>query len=223
MSDTTIGNDDTDTSTNEDQSSAQKTYTQEEVNAMMAKTKGNLAKKYERQYADLGDVDELRALKTEAEKRRQDEQIKRGQFEETLKELASKKDAEIQKRDAMIAEFKLNTPLLETAAKFRAVKPEQVRDLLKHNVRLNSDGEPEVIDATGKVRYSDKGAALSVADLVQSFLNDNPHFVSATPATTNTKSSHNAELNKVDIAKLDMGNPAHREIYKKYRAEHGIA
>lgn len=222
MSEQNIGSEDTDTSTNDSQESS-RTYTQDEVNAMMAKAKGNLAKKYERQYADLGDPDELRALKTEAEKRKTEEQLKRGEFEKTLQELASKKDEEIKKRDQLIAQFKVDTPLLEEASKFRAVKPEQVKSLLKSNVRLNQDGDVEVIDNTGKVRYSDKGTALSVQDLVQEFLNQNPHFVQATPATTNTKSSHTMTVNKIDPSKLDMKNPEHRELYKQYRKDNGIA
>ncbi len=224
MSDNTLVNENTDLSTENDQATAQKTYTQKEVDDMAARLKASVAKKFEKQYGDLGDPEELRALKADAEKRKTEEQLKRGEFEKTLQELASKKDAEIQKRDAMIAEFKLNTPLLETAAKFRAVKPEQVRDLLKHNVRLNEDGEVEVTDNTGKVRYSDSGTPLTVADLVQSFLNDNPHFVQPTPATTNSKSNVNVEVGKpIDITKLNMKDPKDREIYKKYRKEHGIA
>lgn len=200
-----------------------KTYTQEEVNNMMARVKGSIAKKYEKQYADLGDPEELRSLKSEAEKRRTEEQLKRGEFEKTLQELASKKDAEIAMKDAVIKDFKLNTPLLETAAKFRAVKPEQVRDLLRNNVRLDETGEPVVVDTQGKVKYSDKGTPITVQDLVQSFLNENPHFVQPTPTTTVTKSSHTANQSKIDVSKLNMRDPEHREIYKQYRKDNGLA
>jgi hypothetical protein len=223
MTDNTLANEATDSSTETNQAGeSSRTFTQEEVNALLAKTKGNLAKKYEKQYEDLGDPAELRALKADAEKRRTEDQVKRGEFETILKDLASKKDAEIAKRDALIAAYKVDTPLLEEAARYRAVKPDQVKALLKNNVRLNGDGEVEILDTTGKVRYSDKGTALSVADLVQEFLNSNPHFVAPTPTTSNTKSSLSANMNKLDISKLDMTKPEHREIYAKYRKEHGI-
>jgi ribonucleotide reductase alpha subunit len=223
MSDNTLVNEATDTSTNEDQAgNTAKTFTQDEVNAMIARAKGSVAKKYEKQYEDLGDPNELRSLKAEADKRKTEDQLKRGEFEKTLQELASKKDAEIAKRDALIAAYKVDTPLLEEASKFRAVKPEQVKALLKNNVRLNVDGEVEIVDTTGKVRYSDKGTPLAVSDLVQEFLNQNPHFVQSTPTTTNTKSSLSANMTKLDITKLDMTKPEHREIYSKYRKEHGI-
>lgn len=223
MSDQNIGNEDTGASDTTNQATATKTYTQDEVNDMMARMKGTIAKKFEKKYEDLGDPEELRALKSEAEQRRQAEQLKRGEFEKTLQELASKKDAEIRKRDEIIAAFKVDTPLLEEAAKFKAHKPEQVRALLKNNVRLNAEGEVEVVDATGKTRYSDKGTALSVTDLVQEFLNSNPHFVSPTPATTNAKSSHVADQKKTDITKLDMSKPSDRAVYAEYRKTVGLA
>ena len=222
MSDNTLVNEGTDTSDNTSQV-AEKTYTQKEVDDLAARLKASVAKKYEKNFADV-DVEEYRSLKSEAEKRRTEEQLKRGEFEKTLQELAAKKDAEIQRRDSIIREYKIDVPLTNAAAKFRAVNAEQVKALLKQNTRLNNEGEVEVVDAAGKVRYSDKGTALSVDDLVKEFLDSNPHFVQPTPATTNTRSSHVAEgSGKVDITKLDMKNPEHRKIYAEYRKSHGIA
>jgi ribonucleotide reductase alpha subunit len=185
--------------------------------------KGSLEKKLLKPYADLGDPEELRTLRTEAEKRAQEQQLKRGEFEKTLQEMAAKKDAEIFKRDSIIKEYKVNTPLLSAAANYKAVAPEQVKALLANQVRLNDDGEVEVVDAKGSVRYTDKGAPLGVEDLVREFLDSNPHFKSATPATTNTKSNFSGGPGKVDINKLDMKNPDHRKIYAQHRKELGIA
>ena len=109
------------------QAQAAKTFTQDEVNAILARTKTQLEKKYASKYEDLGDPEELRTIKTEWEKRQQEQQIKRGQFDEAIKELAAKKDQEIQKRDSVIKEYKINTPLLSAAAQFRAVNAEQVK------------------------------------------------------------------------------------------------
>ena len=193
-----------------------KTYTQEEFDRHMAGMKSAIAKKYEKQlsiYNELGDLDSLKQLKTEAEKRQTEQQLKRGEFEKTLQEKAAKWESEIQKRDSVIKEYKVNTPLLSAAANMRAVAPEQVKALLSNNVRLNADGEVEVVDSKGSVRYNDKGVPLAVDDLVREFLDLNPHFVQPTPATTNTKSSHIADGNKVDLSKLDMRNPEHRKIY----------
>ena len=57
-----------------------KTYSQEEVDNMMARMKGTLQKKLLKPYEDLGDPEELRQLRSEAEKRAQEQQIKRGEF-----------------------------------------------------------------------------------------------------------------------------------------------
>lgn len=226
MSENTLVNDTvTDTTgATENQAQAAKTYTQEEVDNMMARMKGSLQKKLLKPYEDLGDPDELRQLREEAQKRQTEQQIKRGEFEKTLSELAAKKDAEISKRDSIIKEYKVNSPLLSAAAKYRAVNAEQVKQLLASNVRLNGEGEVEVVGQDGSVRYSDSGAPLAVEDLVREFLDSNPHFVSAAPSTTNTKSNvSNGSPGKLDITKLDMKNPEHRKIYAEYRKSAGIA
>jgi hypothetical protein len=198
----------------ENQAPATKTYSQEEVDNMMARMKGSLQKKLLKPYEDLGDVEELRTIKTEFERKQQAEQIKRGEFEKTLQDLAAKKDSEIQKRDSIIKEYKVNVPLLSAAAKFNAVNAEQVKALLSQNVRLNSDGEVEVVDTKGSVRYNDAGEALAVDDLVREFLDSNPHFRASGPTTTNTKSNvSSVSPGKIDISKLDMKNPEHRKLY----------
>ena len=124
----------------------------------------------------------------------------------------------------MIKEYKVNTPLLSAAAQYRAVNAEQVKALLSQNVRLNQEGEVEVVGNDGAVRYNDAGAPLGVNDLVREFLDSNPHFVQTSPSTTNSKSSvTNQSPGKLDISKLDMKNPEHRELYREYRKQNGIA
>lgn len=208
----------------EQQAQATKTFTQEEVNAILARTKSQLERKFASKYEDLGDPEELRTIKSDWEKRQQEQQIKRGEFEKTLQELAAKKDAEIQKRDAMIKEYRVNMPLLSAAAQYRAVNAEQVKALLSNQVRLNIEGEVEVVAQDGSVRYNNSGQPVLVEDLVREFLDSNPHFVQAAPATTNARSSiSNQAPSKIDITKLDMKNPDDREIYRQYRKQAGIA
>jgi hypothetical protein len=198
----------------ENQAQETRSYTQDEVDNMMARMRGSLEKKLLKPYEGLGDPTELKQLKTAEEQRRQEEQLKRGEFEKTLQELASKKDSEIQKRDSIIKEYKVNTPLLNTAAKYKSVNPEQVQNLLARNVRLNEDGDVEVVDNTGAVRYNDSGAPVGVDDLVREFLDANPHFVQPTPATSNTKSSQGSNaVDGFDLSKMDLSNPEHRKLY----------
>ena len=74
------------------------------------------------------------------------------------------------------------------------------------------------------MRYTDKGAPLAVDDLVREFLDSNPHFVSAAPATTNSQSNVGGRGNKpLNVANLDMKNPEHRKVYAEYRKTRGIA
>jgi hypothetical protein len=196
-----------------------KTYTQEEFDRHMAGLKKSLASKYERQYSELGDLDELRQMKSEAEQRRQEEQIKRGEFEKTLQELAQKKDDEIRKRDAVITEYKVNSPLLDAAARYRAVAPEQVKALLGTQVRLGESGEVEVLATDGSVRYDDSGVPVTVDTLVKEFLDTNPHFVQPGVATTNTRSqvTPTSAKSDFDLASLDLTKPEHRKLYQEAR------
>lgn len=202
----------------------QRVYSQQEFDDAMAKMKAAVQKKATKPYEDLGDIEELRRIKQEVERKQQEEQVKRGEFEKILQDLASKKDAEIARRDRVIEEYRVDTPLVATAAQYRSVNPEQVKTLLKNQVRLNGDGEVEVIDRTGQVRYADNGTPMAVQDLVREFLEANPHFVQPTPATTNSRSSIAAPTpGKVDLTKLDMKNPEDRKLYAEYRKANGIA
>lgn len=227
MSDNTLANDMATDAAGEtaNQAPAEKTFTQEEVNAILARNKSLLEKKFQSKYEDLGDPEELRQLKLEAEQKRQAEQLKRGEFEKTLQDLAAKKDAEIAKRDSIIKEYKINTPLISAAAKYNAVNVEQVKALLSTNIRLGDSGEVEVVDSKGSVRYNDKGEPIGVEDLVKEFLDTNPHFKIANPTTTTTKSNIGSApgAKKIDLSKLDMRNPEHRAAYKEYRKSMGLA
>lgn len=203
----------------ENQEQADKTYTQAEFDRHMAGLKKSLASKYERQYAELGDPEELRQLKAEAEQRRTEEQLKRGEFEKTLQEKMAAKDEEIRKRDQVITEYKVNSPLLDAAARYRAVAPEQVRELLKHSVRLGDSGEVEVLAQDGSVRYDDSGKPVQVDALVKEFLDSNPHFVQPGAATTNTRSqvAPTSAKSDFDLGSLDLTKPEHRKLYKEAR------
>jgi len=210
------------TDTSESQEEA-KTFSQEEVNNMMSKQKANLTRKLTASYVELGSVDELQQLKDDAEQRKQAEQIKRGEFEQTLQDLANKKDEQLSKKDDIIKGYKINTPLINAAATMNAVNPDQVKQLLKDQMRLNDEGEVEVTK-DGKVRYQDDGIKFSVENLVTEFLNNNPHFVKPTNATTHTQTNTGTTINEVeDFTKLDMKDPKVRARYSKFRKDKKIA
>lgn len=203
---------------NSQATSSEKTYTQREVDDMIARMKNTVVKKALKPYEDLGDPEELRTIKQSWAQKQQEEALNRGEFEKILKDMASKKDAEIQKRDSMIREFKVEQPLVSLAAQYRSVNPEQVKALLKPYVRLNDEGEVEVLDSKGSVRYDDDGTVLSVEKYVKEFLDANPHFVGATPATTHTNSNVGRSVPEpLDLKKLDLTRPDHRKLYAEAR------
>lgn len=209
---------DTDTAT-ETNNQVERTYSQKEVDDLMARTKSAVQKKALKPYEDLGDPDTIRGVLSQHQQREQEQALKRGEFDKIMESFASKKDAEISKRDAIIREFKVEQPLVNLAAQYRSVNPEQVKQLLKPNLRLNEDGEVEVIDSkTGSVRYDDSGTPLSVDKYVKEFLDANPHFTSATPATTNTQGNVNKTTGgPIDLKSLDLNRADHRKIYAEAR------
>lgn len=214
MSDNTLANEDTGSSTNNNQA-VEKTYTQKDLDDMAAKVKNSVARKYEKLFEELGDPDELRAIKSDFEKRKHEEQKKRGEFDKIISELAERKDQEIRKRDEIIRNYSIDVPLVNAAAQFRSVNPDQVKQLLKPHLRLNENGEVEVLDDKGTVKYNDKGSPYKVDDLVRDFLNNNPHFVQPTPSTTNGRSNIGQGPEKLDISKLNMKDPNQRKMYKE--------
>jgi hypothetical protein len=192
-----------------------KTYSQQEFDNHMAGLKKSLTAKFEKQLGELGDLDELKQLKANAEAAKQEEAIKRGEFEKILQEMAAKKDGEILKRDKIIEEYKVNTPLLNAAAKYKSVSPEQVQNLLRQRVRLGESGDAEVLDESGAVRYDDSGNQMRVDDFVKEWLDQNPHFVQPGNSTTNTKSAvAGATPQEFNLASLDLTRPEHRQAYK---------
>lgn len=205
----------TDTQTNQ----AGRTYTQEEFDNHMAGLKRSLQNKYEKAYSDLGDIEELRQMKQQAEALKEQEAIRKGEFEKVLKEKTAKWQSELEATRNELKEYKVNTPLVEAAAKYKAVAPQQVKQLLSNRVRINEKGSVEVLDENGTTLYDDSGNSYSVDRLVKEFLDANPHFITAGASTTNTRSSvAPAQKNgSFDINQLDLTRAEHRKIYKEAR------
>mgnify|MGYP003654118959 CR=1 FL=1 len=225
MTDQNIGTDgDTDNTTTTNNDQAETTYSQKEVDDMMARTKTSVTRKLNKQYEDLGDIDSLRTLVTDAETRQHDADIAKGDFDKILKDVVQKKDEKITSLENTVRGYTVNSPLLNAAATHRSINPEQVRSLLADKVKLDTEGVVQVIDGNNVARYNDSGAPLTVDELVVEFLDTNPHFVQPTRSTTNTNSSNDStSIDQLDVSKLDMKDPKHRAKYAKYRKEHGLA
>ena len=191
---------------------------QEEVNRIVAERVERERKKFERRYADI-DVDRYQQLTEAEEARRVEEQKKRGEFEEILKSTVSKKDSVIENLQKELHNIKVDGAMLNIASKHKAINPEQVVSLVKNQVRMSETGEVEVVDPqTGTIRYNDSGDPLSMDELVEDFLQNNPHFVTATPRGSGTTSNtRDSSVKKLDVTQLDMKNPEHKRLYAEYR------
>tara|TARA_R110000868_G_scaffold243034_1_gene498729 strand:- start:187 stop:882 length:696 start_codon:yes stop_codon:yes gene_type:complete len=207
-------------STNESRS-----LSQDEVNRIVAERVERERKKFERRFADV-DMERYQKLTEADEARKVEDQKKRGEFDNILKETVSKKNSVIQNLQKELHTIKIDGAMLNLASKRRAINPEQVVNLVKDSVRMNETGDVEVIDTkTNTVRYTEKGDPMGMDDLVAEFLNANPHFLSATAKGSGTKGNvrDNNTNAPLDITKLDFKNPDHRKLYAEYRKTSGLA
>ena len=194
------------------------TFTQDEVNNIVER---RLAKERGSMYKKLG-VDDLdiavTAVKTQKDLEEK-QRIQKGEFEEILKTRTQEHQKEKSQLENQLKDIKINKSLLSSASKNKAINPDQVVELLKENIKLNETGNVEILDKNGLARYNKLGELLSTDELVQEFLTQNPHFVSATPSGSGSVSNvDRQELNKpLNLSDLDMNNPKDREAYREYR------
>ena len=198
----------------------EKKYNIDQVNEMV---KSRLAQERSQVYKKLG-VDDLE-IAVNAVKSQKDleekQKIQKGEFEEILKNKTQEWNKERENLESQLKDIKINKSLLQSASKNKAINPEQVVSLLQPQMKLNETGNVEILDNKGLPRYNSNGELLTTDELVQEFLTQNPHFVSATPSGSGTVSNvDRQELNKpFNLSDLDMNNPKDREVYAKYRKE----
>lgn len=203
--------------TQEQNTQENKGYSQADIEGIV---KARLARERAKIYKELGteNLDEVRNLLQEKENRELEDKKKRGEFEDILKEQASKYQQEINKLQGDLRNIKINDALLSSASKNKAINPQQVVELLKSKVQLNDEGQVEVLAENGSPRYNKDGNLYSVEEYVSEFLTQNPHFQMATPSGSGSK----ANVGKVDaqpfnLAALDLSKPEDLARYKEYR------
>jgi len=196
------------------------TFTQDEVNSIVER---RLAKERGSMYKKLG-VDDLdiavTAVKTQKELEEK-QRIQKGEFEEILKTRTQEFNKEKSNLESQLKDIKINKSLLSSASRNKAINPDQVVELLKDSIKLNETGNVEILDKSGLARYNKLGELLSTDELVQEFLTQNPHFVSATPSGSGSVSNvGKSDTNKtLNISELDMNNPEDRKIYAEYKRQ----
>ena len=196
------------------------TFSEDDVNNIV---KQRLAKERASIYKKL-DVEDLETAIQAVQSQKQAEEktkIQKGEFEQILKEKSEEFNKKYSSLESELKDIKINKSLLSSASKNRAINPDQVVELLKSNIKLNETGNVEILDKNGIARYNNKGELLTTDELVNEFLTQNPHFVTATPSGSGTVSNvDRSELSKpFNLSELDMNNPTDRETYRKYRKE----
>ena len=149
------------------------------------------------------------------------QKIQKGEFEEILKSKTQEWNKEKLTLENQLKDIKINKSLLSSASKNKAINPDQVVELLSKNIKLNENGNVEILDKNGIARYNKNGELLTTDELVQEFLTQNPHFVTASPSGSGSVSNVvRGELNtSFNIEDLDMSNPKDRERYAEYRKQ----
>jgi len=195
-------------------------FSEEDVNNIvkqrLAKERASIYKKL-----DVDDLDTAINAVKQSREAEEKEKIKKGEFEQILKEKAEEYGKKITGLESELKEIKINKGLLSSASKNRAINPDQVVSLLKPQIRLNDQGSVEILDKNGIARYNSKGELLTTDELVQEFLTQNPHFVTATPSGSGSVSNvDRTELNKpFNLSDLNMNDPADKKRYAEYRKQ----
>lgn len=193
-----------------------KTFTQDELNAIVAKRIAAEQKKF-----DGIDVNEYRELKALREKQETDRLMKREEFDKLLKQTKERYDTETNNLRSELQKVKIDGALLNAASKNKAVNPDHVAKLLKAQVQLDETGNPVVLNDEGQIRYNTETAEpYTIDDLVNEFLQSNPYFMPAGPAGTGSQSNTKTQSSKsIDLSQLDLTRADHRELYKKMKLE----
>jgi hypothetical protein len=165
------------------------------------------------------DVEHYKSLIQKEEEIKLEDQKRKGEFEKILKEAAEKAHSKISALTDELMKIKVDGALLNAASKYKAVNPEQVVRLVRDQIRMSETGKVEVLDPkTGQTRYTETGDPLEVEYAVGEWLKSNPHFVSAGPTGSGSKSNTAPDgVKDVDVSKLDLNKAEDRAIYKKLR------
>ena len=196
------------------------TFSEEDVNNIvkqrLAKERASIYKKLDVEDLDTA-INAVRSTREAEEKQK----IQKGEFEQILKEKSEEFNKKYTSLESELKDIKINKALLSSASKNRAINPDQVVELLKNNIKLNETGGVEIVDKNGIARYNSNGELLTTDELVNEFLTQNPHFVTATPSGSGTVSNvDRTELNTtLNLSDIDMNNPADRKRYAEYRKQ----
>jgi hypothetical protein len=195
----------------------------EDSQALIDKTiKDRLHRQKRRTLEDLGvsDIDEAKEIIARSKEAEEKRKLEAGKFEEVRQSLVDSHKKELQKLQDELRGEKIDKQLIQSASNNRAINPNQVKDLLKDNVRLNEEGKTEILDKDGTTRYNKEGKPLSIDEFVSEFITQNAHFQVATPSGSGSVSNvGKVNAQTFNLSDLDMNNPDDRKKYAELRKQ----
>ena len=195
----------------------------EDSQAIIDKTiKDRLHRQQRRTLEDLGvsDLDEAKEIIARSKEAEEKRKLEAGKFEEVRQSLVDSHKKELQKLQDELRGEKIDKQLIQSASNNRAINPNQVKDLLKDNVRLNEEGKAEILDKDGTTRYNKEGKPLSIDEFVSEFITQNAHFQVATPSGSGSVSNvGKVNAQTFNLSDLDMNNPDDRKKYAELRKQ----
>ena len=195
----------------------------EDSQALIDKTiKDRLHRQKRRTLEDLGvsDLDEAKEIIARSKEAEEKRKLEAGKFEEVRQSLVDSHKKELQKLQSELRDEKIDKQLIQSASSNRAINPNQVKDLLKNNVRLNEEGRAEILDKDGTTRYNKEGKPLSIDEFVSEFITQNAHFQVATPSGSGSVSNvGKVNAQTFNLSDLDMNNPDDRKKYAELRKQ----
>ena len=195
----------------------------EDSQALIDKTiKDRLHRQKRRTLEDLGvsDLDEAKEIIAKSKEAEEKRKLEAGKFEEVRQSLVESHKKELQKLQDELRGEKIDKQLIQSASNNRAINPNQVKDLLKDNVRLNEEGKAEILDKDGTTRYNKEGKPLSIDEFVSEFITQNAHFQVATPSGSGSVSNvGKVNAQTFNLSDLDMNNPDDRKKYAELRKQ----
>jgi len=200
-----------------DTTNNEQVFTQDQLDRILEDRLAKQKRALEKRFAGVDPEHYKELVSVEEQKKLEDAKAK-GEFEKILKDTVSKKDSTIEQLRSELHSVKVDGAILSAANKAGAINAQQVAALVKGQIRLGDDGNVEVIDNNGNPKYTEKGDPMTVENLVSGFIDENPHFRTATAGGSGSVS--NVKPNKVeavDLATLDMTNPENRKKYQELR------
>ena len=195
----------------------------EDGQALIDKTiKDRLHRQKRRTLEDLGvsDLDEAKEIIARSKEAEEKRKLEAGKFEEVRQSLVDSHKKELQKLQDELRGEKIDKQLIQSASNNKAINPNQVKDLLKDNVRLNEEGKAEILDKDGTTRYNKEGKPLSIDEFVSEFITQNAHFQVATPSGSGSVSNvGKVNAQTFNLSDLDMNNPDDRKKYAELRKQ----